>query len=100
MVQLSIHDNAVPDCLTFRIHQDPFDPACPVGVTAQVWAVDGTLIAAHHIALRGLEVDFLDSVVRAVVECWQWGSPQSQVPYVMRRIHTEAKKHRKAHAGR
>lgn len=98
-MQLNITKAHTPDTLTLRIHQDPFDPEAPLSVSAQVWSVDGSVVAAHHVSLKGLEADFLDTVVSTAVDCWRWGAPQSQLKGMLSRVARLAREHRKAQGG-
>lgn len=98
-MQLNINRHSTPDTLTLRLHQDPFDPAAPLRLTAQVWAVDGSVLAAHVVDLKSIEADFVDTIIAAAVDCWRWGAPQSQLVTMMKYHHRRAKEHRKAHEG-
>lgn len=97
MPQLNITKSATPDTITIRVTVDPYNADSPTTVAAMVWAVDGTLLAAHSCHLRGLEEDYLDSIVQTALEAWRWGAPAQQLAPAMKRIHKAAKAHAKAH---
>ena len=99
MAQLSIQKSDTPAQITIRIQQDPFDPMAPMICSAQIWAVDGSVLAASAVTLRGLEQDWLSTIVETALDCYRWGAPQSQLVSMMRYQHRKAKAHRKAHGG-
>lgn len=99
MAQLAISNSDTPARLVLEVEQDPFDLADPVRIRARIFAVDGVVMAAHSVTLKGLEQDFTDSIVQAAVECYRWGAPQSQLVAMMRYHHRQAKAHVKKHGG-
>lgn len=97
MVQLAITQALTPDTIVIRCVVDPYEPTAPTVVSAVVYAVDGSVLAAQSITLVGLEEDFLDSVVEAAMTSWRWGAPQQQLAPAMKRVKKAATRHRKLH---
>jgi len=86
-----------PDTLTIRVQVDPYNDGAPMMVTAQVWAVDDSLLAIQTVQLEGIESDFLDTLVNVICQAWQWGAPAQQLRPAMLRVKRDAARHRKAH---
>lgn len=99
MAQLSIRKEETPATLTIRVHQDPYDPKDHMIVQAAVRAVDGSMIAAQSVTLRGMEQDFLDSLVEVVLLSYRFGNPAADLAVAMRRIKRKAFAHKRAHGG-
>lgn len=100
MAQLTINKRSTASRCVIELAQDPHDIEDPVTVTARVYAVDGSVLAASSVNLYAVEADFLDTLVQDVVNCWRWGAPQSQLVSMMRYRQREARRHARAHGGR
>lgn len=97
MVQLAITKARTPTDLTVRITVDPYETTAPMRVAAMVWSASGEVLAAHAVDLVGVEADFLDTLVGVITQAWQWGAPEQQLAPAMKRVHKQAKAHRKMH---
>lgn len=66
-------------------------------ISCQVWAVDGSVLAAAAVTLEGLEIDYAESIITTAFDCYQWGAPQQQLTSMLRMKKREAARHAKAH---
>lgn len=102
-MQLTITRANTPSRLNVEVHQDPYDPDSPITVVATIRAVSGRTLAAQSVQLRGLETDYVDSVVEAAVHAYRWhsaGSLAAMMRYKMREARDHARKHEDAPPGR
>lgn len=97
MTQLTLTKSNTPRRIVIELEQDPYDEEAATTVTARVRAVDGSLLSACSVSLRGLEIDCIDSVVGAAVTCFRWGAPQSQLMSMMRYQQKQARAHARKH---
>lgn len=96
LMQLTITKHTQPTDLTIRIHQDPLDPDSPLTITGQIWTADRSVLAACAVQLHGLETDFTDTIVEAIVHAHRWHGPGSLSPMMRARLR-EARHHARAH---
>lgn len=99
-MQLTINPSEAPAALLIDITQDPFDPTDVLAVRAVVYNQARHVLAAHRVTLPGIEADYLDSLVEAVVASFQFGQPSLDLRPAMGRVKKAAAKHRKAHQHR
>lgn len=97
MVQLNLISQArTPDSITLRVQTDPLSPTSPLVCSAQLWAVDGSVLVAKSISLYGIEQDFVATWAEECVQTFHYGDP-SNLDRVVRSLKNRASFHRRAH---